>query len=138
MAKDGAHRRGDAPSLLRPGPGCGVGPRILSRRAGRCSLPGRTSVADLGDTIHGLSVGVYLLAFVFAAICAGVVLLRRRRRGPGAVILVLAALSILTASQMDERTPGAEQRLWLAVNALGLVALAGFAGSDPRKQVTPE
>ena len=107
--------------------------------AGRCSLPGRASVTDLGDTIHGLSVGVYLLAFVLAAICAGVVLLRRRRRGPGAVILVLAALSILTASQIDERTPGAEQRLWLAVNALGLVALAGFAGStDTRKQVTPE
>jgi len=106
--------------------------------AARCSLPGRASVTDLGDTIHGLSIGSYLLTFVLAAICAGVVLLRRRRRGPGAAMLVLAALSILTASQIDERTPGAEQRMWLAVNALGLVALAGFAASaDTRKQITP-
>lgn len=97
--------------------------------AANCSLPGQPSVTDLGDTIHGLGVGLYLLTFIVAAICAGVVLLRRHHRGQGAAMLVLAVLSLLAAGQMEERTPGAEQRIWLAVNALGLVMMARFAAS---------
>lgn len=97
--------------------------------AARCSLPGTPSVTDLGDTIHGLSVGIYVITFVLAIICAGAVLLRRHRRGHGAAMLVLAVMSILAAGQLDERTPGAEQRIWFAVNGLGLVAVVAFAAS---------
>lgn len=99
--------------------------------AARCLVAGQPSVTDLGDDIHGLSIGIYLLTFVFAAVWAGVVLLRRRRLWPGVAMLVLAVLSVLAASQLDERTPGAEQRIWFAVNAIALVALAGIASADP-------
>ena len=95
--------------------------------AAGCSLPDRPSVTDVVDTIHGLCVGIYLVAYVFAAICAGVVLLRRRHRWIGAIVFLIAVLSVLAAGQVDEHSPGAEQRIWLAVNALGLVVLGGFA-----------
>lgn len=99
--------------------------------AARCSVAGEPSAVDIGDTIHGLSIQIYLFAFLAAAVWAGVVLLRRRRRGCGVGMFVLAAGSIVAVSQMDERTPGAEQRIWFAVNAIALVALVWFASSGP-------
>jgi len=104
--------------------------------AAGCSLPDRPSVTDVGDAIHALGIGVYVVAYVFAAICAGVVLVRRRHRWLGVTMFLLAVLSVLAVGQIDEQSPGAEQRIWLAVNAVGLVALGGFAASaaarDPR------
>ncbi len=50
------------------------------RGAAGCALPGTETPTDVGDMIHGLSVGIYVLTFVVAMICSGVVLLRRHRR----------------------------------------------------------
>ena len=94
--------------------------------AAGCALLGTRSVTDLGDTIHGVSVGSYLLVFAVATISAGVALLRRRRFGPGVVLLVLAVLSVLASGRLDEASPGAELRVWLAVNALALLAVVAF------------
>ena len=102
--------------------------------AAGCSLPGQPAATDVWDTIHGLSVGIYVLAYVLAALCAAVVLLRRRRARLGATMVVIAVLSMLAVAQVDEASPGAEQRIWLAVNAAGLLVLAGFAASaGPRR-----
>ena len=107
--------------------------------AAGCSLLGRPAEADLWDTIHGLSIGIYVLAYVLAAICAGVVLLRRRHPRLAAAMLAIAVLSILAVGQVDEASPGAEQRIWLAVHAIGLLALARFAGSaSARRSPAPQ
>lgn len=97
--------------------------------AAGCARRSQGSSPDVWDHLHGLSVGAYELSFVVAAICAGVVLARGHRRGPGTLLLVVAVLSALAFRAIHEPTPGVEQRLWLAVNALGLVAMARFATS---------
>lgn len=99
------------------------------RGAAGCLLPGQPSETDLTDSIHAGSIGIYTLTYVLGAICAGLVLLRRRHRGLGAGTLVLAVLSVLAVGQVDEVSPGAEQRIWLAVNAIGLIALTAAAGA---------
>jgi len=95
--------------------------------AADCSLSGTESASDLWDLVHGLAVGAYEVSFVIAGACAGVVLLRSRRPWPGALVLVLAVLSFLTLGRSDEQVPGTAQRIWLAVSALGLLAMAAFA-----------
>ena len=95
--------------------------------AADCSLSGTESASDLWDLVHGLAVGAYELSFVIAGACVGVVLLRSRRPWPGVLVLVLAVLSFVTLGRPDEQAPGTAQRIWLAVNMLGLLAMAGFA-----------
>jgi len=99
--------------------------------AAGCSHAARAAVSDLWDHLHGLSVGAYELSFVVAATCAGVVLAKGRRRWAGASLLVVAVLSALVFRAIHDPTPGVEQRIWLVVNALGLVAMARFGQQQP-------
>ena len=105
--------------------------------AAGCALKGSTDQTDAGDTIHGLSVGIYSLLFLVAAVSAGVVMARRGRWYAAASAGLVAALSIAALSQVDEVTPGAAQRLWFATNGIGLLVLVALAGSGARRSETP-
>jgi hypothetical protein len=107
--------------------------------AAGCALNASTGPTDAGDTIHGVSVGIYALLFLVTAVTAGVVMARRRRWYAAAAALLSAALSIAALSQVDEITPGAEQRLWLAINGIGLLVLIALAGSgvQPSDSASP-
>ena len=96
--------------------------------AAGCALPSSSTATDAGDTIHGVSVGLYALVFLVIAGSVAVVMVRRRSWAGMAAALLVAALSIAALSQMDELTPGAEQRLWLATNGIGLLVLVALAG----------
>jgi len=103
--------------------------------AAGCSRRGPGSVPDVWDHLHGLSVGAYEVSYVVAATCAGFLLARGRRPWPGSLLLVVAVVSALVFSQIHQPEPGAVQRIWLAVNALGLVAMARFGRQQPARNL---
>ena len=103
--------------------------------AAGCALSS-TGTTDAGDTVHGLSVGIYALLFLVTAVSTGVVMARRRSWYAAAASVLVAALSIAALSQVDEVTPGAEQRVWLATNGIGLLVLVALAGSSVRRNET--
>jgi hypothetical protein len=100
--------------------------------AAGCALNGSADQTDAGDAVHGLAVGLYALVFLVTAVSAGVVMARRRNWSAAAVAWLIGASSIAALSQVDAVTPGAEQRIWLAINGIGLLVLVALAGRAQR------
>lgn len=101
--------------------------------AANCALMDSPGATDAWDTVHGTAVGIYALVYLVVAVSAGVVMARRRNWKAAVTAWLLAALSVAALSQMDELTPGAEQRVWLAVNGVGLLVLVALAVRDDRR-----
>lgn len=102
--------------------------------AARCALAGASSVTDGIDPVHGGAIGIYARLFLVSAGVAAAVLFRRRGWRQGAAASGLALLSFVALARFDENTPGSEQRVWLAVDALSLLALTALAASVRRRQ----
>ena len=92
--------------------------------------------AATGDTGSVSMSWIYALLFIVTTVSAGVVMARRRSWYATVAAVLIAALSIAALSQVDEVTPGAAQRVWLATNGIGLLVLVALAGSIVRRNET--
>jgi hypothetical membrane protein len=94
---------------------CGVGDRVSE---------------DLENTrgyVHETAVVASTLLLVIAMTALGIALLRRGERPVGVASLVAAVATVVTFALVSGDTPGAEQRLWVAVMTLWTVGVATWA-----------
>jgi hypothetical membrane protein len=94
--------------------------------AALCGVGDRMSV-DLENTrgyVHESAVILATLLLVIAMTALGVALLRSGRRGRGVASLVAAAATVVTFLLVSGDTPGAAQRVWIAVMTLWAFGVA--------------
>jgi hypothetical membrane protein len=94
--------------------------------AAYCGVGDRMSI-DLENTrgyVHESAVIVATVLLVIAMTALGVALLRNGRRGGGIASLVAAAATVVTFLLVSGDTPGAEQRVWIAVMTLWALGVA--------------
>lgn len=94
-----------------------------------CGVGDRQS-ADLENTrgyVHeGAVVGSSLL-LVVAMTALGVALIRQGRRAGGVASLIAAFATVITFALVSGDSPGAEQRIWIAVMTLWVIGVAVWA-----------
>lgn len=94
--------------------------------AGHCLNDGVAD--DLLDHVHGFSVAAYEGFFVLGLLAAAGYLARDPRESPRwlapSALTALAAASVGTVLSIPDASPGAMQRVWLAINTVGVLAVA--------------
>jgi hypothetical protein len=101
--------------------------------AAGCSAPPPAADAWT-DAVHGTAVGVYEVALLVAMGALAVHAALRRRAVAAAASLAAALASAWAFARVDEPMAGADQRLWLAVSTVWLLAVAaGLAQLGPHR-----
>ncbi len=104
--------------------------------AARISCPSGAAGCSLDDTapddgldfIHVISVGAYQLCFLVGTLAAAFAFFRVRStpsRAVGVVLILAAIASAITVTSTPETHPGAVQRVWLLINAVVVLLVAG-------------
>ena len=91
-----------------------------------CGVGDRQST-DLENTRGYLHEGAVIgssLLLVVAMTALGVALLRQGRRTGGIASLIAAVATVVTLALVSGDTPGAEQRIWIAVMTLWVIGVA--------------
>lgn len=94
--------------------------------AGHCLDDGVAD--DLLDHVHGFAVAAYEGFFVLGLMTAASYLARDVRESPrwlaASALTALAATSVGTVLSIPDASPGAMQRVWLAINTVGVLTVA--------------
>lgn len=107
-----------------------------------CGVGDRQST-DLENTrgyVHEAAVIGSTLLLVIAMTALGIALLRGGRRAGGIASLVAAGATVVTFALVSGDTPGAEQRIWVAVMMLWTLSVALWTiarGTDTRSALAP-
>ena len=107
-----------------------------------CGVGDRQST-DLENTrgyVHEAAVIGSTLLLVIAMTALGIALLRGGRRAGGVASLVAAGATVVTLALVSGDTPGAEQRIWVAVMMLWTLGVALWTiarGTDTRSALAP-
>lgn len=100
---------------------------------GAAGCRGAAASADTWtDAVHGYAVAGYEVALLMAMLAVAWWGSQRGRPAVSAVSLLAAGASLVTVLRVDEPAAGADQRLWLAVSTVWLLAVLRFAGAAPR------
>lgn len=94
--------------------------------AASCSL-NESTAKDWLDQLHGSSVAVYQLCFLLGTCAAALAFARTRQtsmRATAFALAIAAIASAATVTAMPQTHPGGVQRVWLAINAATIVAIA--------------